>query len=232
MKTFIMLPLLTGISVALTAQTGNVGIGTASPTNKLHVAATADPVKLEGLQVSTAGTLKPVMVDPATGVLKYGLTFTSNFYLQYTSATPLALTASIVTAIPFDATPVLNSPDYTYNAGTRRITFNTTGTYLISLQTAVHNESSDNQQLIGFRKVGTPDQWVVRGSIFPNTVPVTGALTIGTLQSVRAVINVTAGEVYYAGVVINAGTNITLIGNEVGGTGAGNVTNLLIQRVN
>ena len=48
--------------------TGRVGIGTIAPTNKLHVYATADPVKLEGLQTG-ASTDQIVTVD-ANGVLK------------------------------------------------------------------------------------------------------------------------------------------------------------------
>ena len=46
-----------------------IGIGTFAPTNRLHVKATADPIKLEGLQTSTTSTDKVVVAD-ATGVLK------------------------------------------------------------------------------------------------------------------------------------------------------------------
>ncbi|MET3539090.1 hypothetical protein [Chryseobacterium limigenitum] len=57
-----------GISNALVLGNGaNVGIGTSSPANKLHVIATADPVKLEGLQTGAA-TDNLVTVD-ANGVL-------------------------------------------------------------------------------------------------------------------------------------------------------------------
>jgi hypothetical protein len=47
---------------------GNVGIGTIHPSNKLHIASTSNPVKLEGLQTG-ASTDQIVTVD-ANGVLK------------------------------------------------------------------------------------------------------------------------------------------------------------------
>ncbi|MCD9576978.1 hypothetical protein [Flavobacterium soyae] len=48
---------------------GNLGIGTASPTNTLHVKATADPVKIEGLTTSTNKTDVSLVVG-ADGVVK------------------------------------------------------------------------------------------------------------------------------------------------------------------
>ena len=47
---------------------GRVGIGTTAPTNTLHVKATADPVKLEGLQADA--TAPNIVVADAAGVLK------------------------------------------------------------------------------------------------------------------------------------------------------------------
>ena len=49
-------------------QTGNVGIGNTDPQNALHVTATADPARLEGLQPGSASD-KMVVAD-ANGVLK------------------------------------------------------------------------------------------------------------------------------------------------------------------
>jgi hypothetical protein len=48
--------------------TANVGIGTTTPMNRLHVVSTADPLRLEGLQVNSA--LDNVLVVDASGVVK------------------------------------------------------------------------------------------------------------------------------------------------------------------
>ncbi|WP_293308125.1 hypothetical protein [Pedobacter sp. UBA5917] len=66
MKKLIILVVFALISNMVLAQ--NSGIGTTSPTNKLHVKATSDPIRLEGLSnaTSTSGTI----VTDASGVLK------------------------------------------------------------------------------------------------------------------------------------------------------------------
>lgn len=47
---------------------GNVGINTSNPTNQLHIAGGADPLRLEGLQ--TGGSTDSVLVTDGTGVVK------------------------------------------------------------------------------------------------------------------------------------------------------------------
>ena len=61
-----ILPLFIFISLQTAAQ--NVGIGNTAPSNKLHVTASANPLRLEGLQ-SGAGTDSLLTVD-ATGVVR------------------------------------------------------------------------------------------------------------------------------------------------------------------
>ena len=46
----------------------NVGIGTTTPSNRLHVVNTADPLRLEG--VSSGATTDSIMTINATGVVK------------------------------------------------------------------------------------------------------------------------------------------------------------------
>ena len=63
-----MLLLTDGIERMRIESNGNVGIGTATPTNKLHINAATNPIRLEGLQAGAAAD-KFVTVD-ATGVLR------------------------------------------------------------------------------------------------------------------------------------------------------------------
>lgn len=58
----------TGLNGSVTAPSGNIGINTTAPSNTLHVLATANPVRFEGLQSGSA-TDKIVVAD-AAGVLK------------------------------------------------------------------------------------------------------------------------------------------------------------------
>lgn len=63
---FLSAALMLGV-VTANAQTGNFGIGTATPTNKLHVKPTSvDPIRAEGLQTATDAE---VITTDANGVL-------------------------------------------------------------------------------------------------------------------------------------------------------------------
>lgn len=54
--------------VVVTSQ-GKLGVGTVSPANALHIKATADPLKLEGVSVGNTTTDRLVVID-ANGVIK------------------------------------------------------------------------------------------------------------------------------------------------------------------
>jgi hypothetical protein len=68
MKRLSLLFSIAAIQYSAQAQTGNVGIGTAIPSNKLTVSAAADPARLIGLQAPA--TYKGTLVADATGVVK------------------------------------------------------------------------------------------------------------------------------------------------------------------
>ncbi|SIT03023.1 hypothetical protein SAMN05421786_104159 [Chryseobacterium ureilyticum] len=77
-----------GTTLSIDGANNRIGIGTAAPTNALHVNATADPVKLSGLQADA--TAANIVVADATGTLKTlpKTTFsTSNIYTANGSLT-------------------------------------------------------------------------------------------------------------------------------------------------
>ncbi len=57
---------------AATISTGNVGIGVKAPSNRLHVTAAANPVRLEGLVAATTPLTDRALVVDNTGVVKVG----------------------------------------------------------------------------------------------------------------------------------------------------------------
>ncbi|MBV8326630.1 hypothetical protein [Chryseobacterium sp.] len=121
--------------VAVTA-TGNMGIGTTAPTNKLHVNAT-DPLRLQGVGVGNT-TTDPLMVLDATGVVKsigtLGALSIPNpavFRLETAQANFLqAQGAGGSQVVPMSV--VKNTiPGMTFNAATSTVTF-PAGTYQIT----------------------------------------------------------------------------------------------------
>ena len=95
---------------------GRVGIGETAPTTPLHVKATTNPVRFEGLQTSTNATDKIVVAD-ADGVLKT---------VASISAAPKFFYAP---SIVLPTNPANLSSGVTYNAGTETFTVNLHGIY-------------------------------------------------------------------------------------------------------
>jgi hypothetical protein len=73
--------------------TANVGIGTTTPTNRLHVVSAADPLRLEGLQVNSA--LDNVLVVDASGVVK------KRSLSDFVGSTAWLLTGNAITGTEF-----------------------------------------------------------------------------------------------------------------------------------
>ena len=117
---------------------GYVGIGTAAAgaTNALDVKATADPVKLEGLQpVTSTVNYKAVVADP-TGVLKTVTTLTK--MIAASASDTQAINASsfnggTAAVLSFTNNNILANTGgiFTFNDGTNEFTVSEAGTYII-----------------------------------------------------------------------------------------------------
>ena len=114
---------IAGDKVVVTKIDSKVGIGTISPTNKLHVIAASDPLKLEGVQ-NGAGT--PLIID-ANGVVKKQATLVRLSVGM--SAASDQISSGIYRAIPFD---VITTSDGNFSTSTHLYTVPTAGIYVIS----------------------------------------------------------------------------------------------------
>lgn len=136
------------------AQTGNVGIGTAIPSNKLTVSAAADPARLIGLQAPA--TYKGTLVADATGVVKLRDASSISAVRATGSITYVnnnTIYASNVTGAPTEHFDNLN--EFSGNV----FTASQTGLYQVTYtvngdQRANTNDSGDGYQL--FVRVITP----------------------------------------------------------------------------
>jgi hypothetical protein len=123
---------------------GRVGIGTIVPANKLHIVASADPLKLEGITAGSSTTDKLLVVD-AGGVVKnigslgalsipspavFKLVTQQNNFLNGTSSgaekrVPMSLVKNSITGLTYNNT----TSTITFPAGTYQMTFVYEGTH-------------------------------------------------------------------------------------------------------
>lgn len=113
-------------------QNGNMGVNQAAPTNKLHVKDAADPVKIEGLQVSTSASDKSVVVD-ANGVLKTTTSgATTAFVVATTTLQEYTRGAIGTTTLMKNEAEVVNSiPGLSYDQATNKLTI-PAGVYIMN----------------------------------------------------------------------------------------------------
>jgi hypothetical protein len=209
---------------------GNIGIGTTTPTNKLHIVAGTNPLRLEGLQVGAA-TDNVVTVD-ATGVARIvtmadvgansinvanGLTKTGNVISlggALTSPTTLATSSTNPLNITGLQTSAVTDSIVTIDAATgqlRRTTMAIIGANAFS---------ADN----GLTKTGSNVR--LGGSLLTPTainVSATNTLSLGGLQSgtlaTDSVLTTTSGGVVQRMSMAQIGANAVTVGNGLTKTG-------------
>lgn len=123
--------------INVTAQ-NNIGMGTANPTNKLHVVSNADPLRLEGLNNIGNNVTYSQLVSDTNGVIKLAPTDAS-VKVMYVSATE---------------SQALNAANYN-NSVPQRVTFATSNIKLSSGGAIVLLDATDEFQIqeAGFYRI-------------------------------------------------------------------------------
>lgn len=130
-----------------------------------------------------------------------------------------------ITTLVYSA-PLATSPLYSYNTSTGTLTFTEPGNYLVTMQASFTNIPQNSQLVLGIRPV--PDaNYLARGSHYS---PVAVSGTIGELMNYSTMIIVPSANYQIRFIVGNASSS-TILANETGSTGSGNVTNVTIQKI-
>ncbi|RKT01656.1 hypothetical protein [Chryseobacterium defluvii] len=203
--------------------TGQVGIGTTAPTEKLDVSTGNVRVRDINSNIGVGGTDRVVVAD-ANGVLKT-IDFTAYSLFHARLAANQNLTSSTITTLLF-ATPLATSPFYSYNTSTGVLTFNQPGNYLVTLQASFASAPAGTQLLVGIRP--NPDaNYLGRGSHYNATAT---SASVGELMNYSTMLIIpTAG--YQIRFTAAPNQNCTVLSTETGSTGSGNVTNVTVQKI-
>ncbi|WP_282628876.1 beta strand repeat-containing protein [Empedobacter sedimenti] len=205
--------------------TGNkVGIGTTTPSEALEVTGNVR-INTINANVGASGVDRQVVAD-SNGVLKT-IDFGNYTVFHSRLKADQPITANTVTTLVFD-TPLTNSPYYTYNTSTGYLTFTQAGNYLVTMQAGFGSLQAGVQLVLGIRSLPMATTAYLGRASHYNAVA-TGA-TIGELMTYTTMLQVTPGQQVYFSAVIATGGG-TVLKNESGGTGNGNVTNITIQKI-
>ncbi|MEY8760465.1 hypothetical protein [Chryseobacterium tongliaoense] len=202
---------------------GQVGIGTTSPTDKLDVSSGNARIRTINSNIGTGGVDRVVVAD-ANGILKT-IDFSAYSLFHARLAANQSLTSSTITTLLF-STPLATSPFYSYNTTSGVLTFNQAGNYLITLQASFANAPAGTQLLVGVRP--NPDaNYLGRGSHYNATATSSG---VGELMNYSTMLVIpTAG--YQIRFTAAPNQNCTVLSTESGSTGSGNVTNVTVQKI-
>jgi hypothetical protein len=215
----------TGNMIFNPSSTGKVGIGTTSPTNALHVYASSNPLRLQGLQTSSSVADK-ILVADANGVIKTAISSSSNVagYLNANLTTSgTSINKVIMQTELYDAASE-------YNSTTGYFVPTVTGSYQIEIEVTVSNSSATSSDY------GSSTDKTLIGLVNNTTGSFVGYHTIeNSIDSrsyfVKSVVSLTAGTSYYFGIQASVGSTVINY-NPTGSTGSGIGTYFNIARIN
>lgn len=123
-----------GVKTVIEKSNGNVGIGSVTPTNGLHVKAAANPVRFEGIQSGSGANL---VIDPS-GIVKSENIATAKLILVLRRNT--AWTATTNHVIPWDGEEY--DPENAFTPGASSYIIKKTGLHQIFLNASVSGPAS------------------------------------------------------------------------------------------
>jgi hypothetical protein len=204
---------------------GSVGIGNTVPTNRLHITAVSNPLRIEGVQASSVSTDKNLVID-ANGVVKTSASSSSSFS-GYISANFSNTTTGTIEKIIVDNEQVDFANEY--NTTTGLFTPAASGTYVFEIQITASQAGAINTYgdvgdacVVGLVD-GTTNTWVGRFNF-------EGAASNRSYYS-KGIVTVTGGQSYYFGLASAASGVATIVANPSGGTGSGIGTYFSISKL-
>ncbi|MEY2828503.1 MAG: hypothetical protein RIQ33_361 [Bacteroidota bacterium] len=215
----------TGNMIFNPSSTGKVGIGTTSPTNTLHVYASSNPLRLQGLQTSSSVADK-ILVADANGVIKTAISSSSNV-AGYLNAN---LTTSGTTINKIIVQTELYDAASEYSTSTGYFVPTVTGAYQFEIEVTVSNSSATSSDY------GSSTDKTLIGVVNNTTGSFVGYHTIeNSIDTrsyfVKSIVSLTAGTSYYFGIQASVGSTVISY-NPTGATGSGIGTYFNITRIN
>lgn len=208
---------------------GNMGMGTITPTEKLDIFSGNARIRQINNNTGIIGTDRVVVAD-SDGILKtIGFGVYTLFHARLLA--DQTITSAGLSPLIF-ADPIATSPLYSYDASTGVLTFNQTGNYLIALQASFANITEGEQLVLGIRPF--PDaNYLGRGSHYVgyNTPAVNVTSRLGQLMSYTTMVIVPTVGYQVRFTVAATGVSSIILSEEIGPTGRGNVTNVTIQKI-
>ncbi|MTK54135.1 hypothetical protein [Paludibacter sp.] len=205
-----------------------VGIGTSIPANAMHVKATADPLRLEGLQESTNTNDRNLVVN-SSGEVKISIPSSSGFS-GYMNISPNNVTFNGGGINKITVGTALMDIAGEYNTSSGIFTPVNSGIYVFEMMITYSGNGynthdiygdGDNRAVFGFASGGN---WIARFNFESSIDP--------RANFCKGVVNLTAGQQYYFGIVNSSySTNGTITTYSSGSTGSGIGTYFSIQRI-
>ena len=213
-----------------------VGINTVNPTNMLHVKATENPLRLEGVQNSKNANDYGVRIGNDGVITKTdnGIKFVGHI-------------KNDITFVAYPVTPItkiivneeLLDIGGNYNTTTGIFKATVTGTYLYEIQITTKPK---NKSKISYKNIGTVDTRAIAGFVNASTNKWIGRFNFELYRDARAtyckgIVKLEAGKSYYFGItsasIVGNGANdgSILIANPTGATGTGEGTMFAITKI-